>query len=290
MLRVWVTISLLMVMVFTGIGLVVSKAWGWSEYASDEVYLIAMNTYYYDVHPSPLVLLSANGDGQTWSFAQFYRGVKNFSCSPNGQVFAVTTDEGILHVMDRSGVRYERSINLVTLGGFSVNNDGTVTTLKERFINADKSEPVSLPPDPNYNHVISASSGLALWSGDAPESLEVTTANGQVLWTIASAYQPIWLPSEALFAFIYSPGSDEHYREYLADPQQQRLFQIPFKTRFSNIFTPDATKKVVDTGHVVYLGNVVSDGDQQAVATEGKALYWPYCFLTFRPKLVLPGG
>src|SRR4051794_40401571 len=104
MLRFWITVSLLLVMVFMGFGLVVSKAWGWSEYASDELYVI----YYQTTVDgrSPLFLVNGNGTGEQWKLDTEAETLRQLNCSPDGQTLVFDTDQREFYTVRSTGIVY----------------------------------------------------------------------------------------------------------------------------------------------------------------------------------------
>ena len=101
MLRFWITVSLCLLIIFTGIGLAVSKAWGWSEYASDTLYIVAFER---TSSHSSFVLVNADGSGQ--KRISFFGGRSATpEWSPRGDQIAFTHIGGNFRigVMDPSG-------------------------------------------------------------------------------------------------------------------------------------------------------------------------------------------
>ncbi|MBI1255997.1 MAG: hypothetical protein GC204_00870 [Chloroflexi bacterium] len=123
MLRFWVMVSLLLTTVFTGIGLLVSRAWGWSEYASDELYLVySYLDYHYDIQ---YFIVNADGSDTpkklTWNDGFILR----MGCSPDGKTFAFATKAHHLYVLTNSGLSYDRSESRA-FGDMDVMNDQSV--------------------------------------------------------------------------------------------------------------------------------------------------------------------
>ena len=104
MLRFLISISLCLLIVFTGIGALLSRQWGWSEYASSELYLA-----YQDVsQPASFFLTDANGSDQQWKLSSKAGTLAALNCSPDGRTLAFLTASGHLYVVSQAGLLYDR--------------------------------------------------------------------------------------------------------------------------------------------------------------------------------------
>src|SRR5258707_7597405 len=104
MLRFWITVSLLLTVVFTGIGLMVSKAWGWSEYASPELYLVSASL------PDNYFITNTDGSDKPEKLVWNRGTITTIGCSPNGNTFAFLTDRVHLYVLTSNGISYDKVI------------------------------------------------------------------------------------------------------------------------------------------------------------------------------------
>src|SRR5215213_348017 len=108
MLRFMLGVSLSLLIVLTGIGLVLAHPWGWSEYTSDTLYVVYAQMT--DGVPSPFFLSSIDGSHQQWQLMAQVGTLKTVSCSPDGRTLAYLTESGHLHVVNRAGEVYDRKL------------------------------------------------------------------------------------------------------------------------------------------------------------------------------------
>ena len=84
-LRLLLRISLYLLIVFTLIGVLISREWGWNEYASDELYLV-YSQITDDLHYSIINTDGGeNGEELTWQEGT----ITALDCSPDGRTLAV---------------------------------------------------------------------------------------------------------------------------------------------------------------------------------------------------------
>nr|AUN37650.1 hypothetical protein [uncultured bacterium] len=299
MLRVLITAALVLMVVFTGIGLATSKAWGWSEYASDALYVV-----YAPVINNERVQFFVNLDTGVeqqlvWNDKALHKVI---SCSPNGRTLAFLTDSSHLYVMTREGILYERPIDpgylleRVSDNGMValMRNDGAA--LRVTAAQADSSAPAQ--SDERYNHYEVSTQGLELWTSSV-NGVQLKSPNGALLLSLPNTYMGRWLAPESFFAVTYlsGPGSS------LNTSSGQYLIDIPTRNwvRLSNspylfAISPDGEK--------VAAYDVAADAspyrDQMvipkllalsSVKTHAPpAIDWPTCFLTFRPQMLIDGS
>ena len=122
MLRPLVRLALDLLIALIGLGLLIARAWGWSEYASRDLYVV----YYQIAAPQTrYFVVRADGSGAggqlTWPGDMVYQ----VACSPDGRALAVLTLDGHLLVLTSAGVVSNRVENPI-YSTLSVGNDGTV--------------------------------------------------------------------------------------------------------------------------------------------------------------------
>jgi hypothetical protein len=115
---------------FALIGVLLSHEWGWSEYASDELYVVFFNhptlrevPQYYIVDTDG----SSEGERLTWDSTV----ITAFDCSPDGRALAFLTDLAHLYVITSNGLLNHRIVDEVYID-LEIANNQTVE-LYQRF-------------------------------------------------------------------------------------------------------------------------------------------------------------
>ncbi|MFN8562960.1 MAG: hypothetical protein U0703_15415 [Anaerolineae bacterium] len=122
MLRFSITVSLLLMSGFTLVGGLLFHQWGWSEYASDALYIV-----YYQIKPAPFPFFIVNTDGGS-DPAQLVATdatLTGLDCSPDGRTLAFVTDSARLYVVNQAGALCDRALDHA-YPSLSVANNGTV--------------------------------------------------------------------------------------------------------------------------------------------------------------------
>ena len=110
MLRFLFLISVVLSAVFTLVGVVLSREWGWSEYASDELYLNYSRRF--TSSATSFFLINTGEDNPeerlTWGDTDIYA----FHCSPDGRTAAFISQDGQLYVINKGGIIYNKPVGL----------------------------------------------------------------------------------------------------------------------------------------------------------------------------------
>nr|AUN37651.1 hypothetical protein [uncultured bacterium] len=300
MLRVWMRAGLVLMALFTGIGLVVSKAWGWSEYASDDLYVVYASymgiTSYFSVKVN-----DAPDEGAllTWDKAE----ITALDCSPDGRRLAILTDTGHVGIVTAAGM-VENTPEDQGYDQVSVANDGTVALFNMETGDLRIGTTTMNLPVPaqqiSDNFIDMASQGFALWEKGVDDTELLSLASGEVVLSLPFTGGGQWLASENIFAFNYGLFSDEDAGKpsgwYLADAATHETVRIN-EWSISSPFSPDGTK----TANVVILDGLQQreqigvfgafaphDFAQARVLTSNPDIsHFPLCFLTFRPQRLI---
>ncbi|MEO8392206.1 MAG: hypothetical protein ABI700_04360 [Chloroflexota bacterium] len=303
MLRFWITVSLLLTIIFTGIGLLLSRQWGWSEYASDELYVV----YSALVDSDKLYfIVNANGSSKSETLKSTQGTITAVNCSPDGRTLAFLTDAMHLYVVTSTGLIYDKLINRI-YANLTVANNGTVVYFQntDAFrVDANHAEQLVLPggdyprgSTSYYDYVGVSSQRFELWSSP-PDGVQVVSPTGQILSTIFHAnVEQLWT-SERIFTYFFYPttfsGDALNSGRYLFDTSTEHAFRLSELTPFS-LFSPDgtleATAGVVD-GQQVHDQIVVVDpfkpiGSGRQLTHDLDTTFALVCFLTFRPQMLL---
>src|SRR3954464_3937366 len=138
MLRLLIAVSLPLLIVFTGIGLLLSRQWGWSEYASDALYVV-----YYTGSQGGIryFIVNADGHGDSAPLTWNEETITALGCSPDGRTFAIFTHARHLYVLTSAGLAYDKQTTR-PYDDVRVQNDQTVSLyLEDSYgisLNADK--------------------------------------------------------------------------------------------------------------------------------------------------------
>lgn len=273
---------------FTLVGLLISREWGWSEYASDELYVV----YHQGAQrPTPFFLVNADGSGETWALTTNNEIIVNLDCSPDGRTLAFVTDLPHLYVINQTGIIFDRTLDRVYKDvSFQVANNGLVTYQGELFVDANDSHPLIAPHGYEGTSATISSWGFFLWKY-ANGGIEAVNSAGDTVIFVRYGYAPRWLASEKLFVFS-SPYGMPRSRQLLADAMTQQMVLLPPNTP-DGIFSPDGTKRVVRgvdraNGYEdILLIDAFSNDVTQQLSHNDNYYYAPDCFLTFRPEMLI---
>jgi hypothetical protein len=290
MLRVWVIFALLLTAIFMGIGLVVSKPWGWSEHASDALYLV-----YWQAKPQPpypyFMVNTADG-AERWELTDKSETIIRLNCSPDGRVMAILTDLANLYVFNDAGVIYKRALRQ-SYWRLNVANNGSVILFKEDtgVFSVDAVNPERMLASPygekNDDADIS-SSGLTLWTNSRNNNVKIVSPTGEVATLLLQGYSTQWLASEQLFTFYNNNVYPS--RRYLVDIATQNVAMLKDSGLF-DLFSPDGTKRAIGyqegSTEQIWFTNGLSIDQVQQLVDYKNGIYAPICFLTFRPQMLL---
>ena len=189
MLRFVTLVFLRLLIIVTGIGLLVSRAWGWSEYASPELYvvyfqLIQGKTQYFIVNSDG----SSAGQPLNWNDG----GITSLDCSPDGRTFAFLTNSGHVYVMTASGLVHD-SPEDTRYTTVNVANDGTTALFDPagaRLLINQRVVDLSTPDREGnaYDRVDISAQGLVLWIQDFANIQVVSLADGSVVPYVPHGY------------------------------------------------------------------------------------------------------
>ncbi len=297
MLRFLIFPSLCLLILFSAIGLLFSRQWGWSEYASPELYL----TYQEALNGAhPFFLVDAMGSGQRWKLSAGSGNLTALNCSPDGRTLAYLTDKGHLYVVNQAGIVYDRALGQ-GYDALAVANDGMIAASQTVYgIVYIISPEGSYPPDPPqhiaYDRVKIASSGATLWSHTAVGGIELVAPSGATVMTISSgAFSPVWLASERIFAFSY-PDQASNVAGGLADTSRQMVVRFRNGILRDPILSPDATVEALPiqssttNATQIALVDPLTGTVRQQFGNDDRVDHLPICFLTFRPQILVSGS
>src|SRR5690349_5945788 len=93
-----------LLILIVGIGLMVSRAWGWNEYVSPESYVV-----YYQLNQGKTHYFVVNADGRSASELLSWNdgGISSLDCSPDGRTFAFLSGGSHVYVMNRTGLIHD---------------------------------------------------------------------------------------------------------------------------------------------------------------------------------------
>nr|AUN37653.1 hypothetical protein [uncultured bacterium] len=288
MLRVWVMVSLLMTLVFTGIGLATSKAWGWSEYASDELYLVYMPEKIGD-SPYSYFIANADGSGEHWKLAAATGTLTKVNCSPDGRTVTFVTDAPHLYIVNRSGIVFDRVLGQASTEIISSN--GFDASLGDLIINSYNH--ILKYPEDGYEYAPprTSPSGMLLWNR-LPMGILMTTSTGEFVTSLSQSTNAAWLASKDVFTFTAPVGYRSGWHQYLEDIRTRNVIMLPPQSP-SGVFSPDGTVRAKTTPNKsgmianISLTSVFSNDPIKQLTFSLDAYYIPVCFLTFRPQILL---
>src|SRR5579871_3402962 len=168
MLRFLIISALCLTIVFSGISLLISKVWGWSEYASPELYVVYQQ--WIGMPPFPYFLVDADGSGQKWKLTMENEQPKDLNCSPDGRTLAFLLKKH-LYVVNSSGIIYDQELKTgYEVVGVNNSQDAYLSWLYAyrqhgdlSIVDATHSDAIPLPDQDNYTNLQVSSSGMVLW-------------------------------------------------------------------------------------------------------------------------------
>jgi hypothetical protein len=295
MLRLANRLSLVLLVIMSGIGLLVSHSWGWSEYASPELYLLYAQLT--DGAPSHFFLINTDGSNARWQLTPDEGALRTVSCSPDGRTLALLADNGHLSVINQSGSLYERKLGL-GYDTLAAANNGDVAVSKESYgivlvVTPHDSYPPVPPDHIAYDPIKLSSSGNTLWSHTAQGGIKLLAPSGEMLLALApDAASPTWLASEQMFTFT-------HYDQAalsvggMVDTSRPLVAQVRHSMIPLGLLSPDArllAVRYVDATRrheQLYLVDPLTNQPKQQLTSDEDYFHLPMCFLTFRPEMLI---
>lgn len=295
MLRFSITVSLLLMSGFTLVGGLLFHQWGWSEYASDALYIV-----YYQIKPAPFPFFIVNTDGGS-DPAQLVATdatLTGLDCSPDGRTLAFVTDSARLYVVNQAGALYDRALDHA-YPSLSVANNGTVALFNlgaapsdydVLLVDAAHALPLTPPDRRQYISVEPSSPGTLLWHRTNAYGLEVTSLTDAVIGSFSEVIFPKWLASEQVMTFGDIASSPQ--TRVLVDTGAQKSVRLS-SAILSGVFSPDGTKRTVnrvEPGTVtvqIVITDPFTDDHPRQLTHNSRGIYSPVCFLTFRPEMLI---
>ncbi len=278
------------------LGLLIARAWGWSEYASPDLYLI----YYQLANPSVHYFV-VNADGSDSGDLLRWDGspITKLDCSPDGRRFAFLTNDGQLIALDRGGIVSQQPV-APSYSTVNVADDGSLALYDpasgKLWVN-DTEIDLSTPDRPGhpFDRIDIASHSEILWTQNFSDIALVSLATGVVTPAVPHGYSGQWLASGQMIVFADqvtdSEGIGLYGGQYLIDLPSQRVIRIGDWTLSSPI-SPDGTKvaaasPITSLNHVAQavVYGLFDNSYHQLLTHDPKTASQPVCFLTFRPEL-----
>ena len=301
MLRFVAHFFLRLLIIVTGIGFFVSRAWGWSEYTSPELYviyyqLIQGKTQYFIVNSDG----SRPGEGLSWNDG----GIGSLDCSPDGRTFAFLTSSGHVYAMTSVGLIHDRleDPHYTTV---NVANDGTLALFNpndSRLLINQRVIDLSTPDRTGnaFDRVDISAQGLVLWTQDFENIQVVSPATGSVVPYLAHGYSGQWNSTGQMIVFSDQltdyEGMWEARGQYLMDVATRRIVRISDWTVNSPL-SPDNTQVAAavpllgyDHKAQVEVFSVFDDQRRLLLTHDANNGSQPVCFLTFRPQMLIAGS
>jgi hypothetical protein len=299
MLRLLTAFVVVLTLVFAGIGLLFSRAWGWSEYASNELYVLyarSLDGVSKEV-PPPYLLVNTDGSGDQWQLGAQTNLLMTVSCSPDGRTLAYLTSDGQLTVANESGIVYQKNVG-AGYDALDAANNGTVavsqTATGISLIVSAQGNTIPVPPDHiAYDPIKVASSGVTLWSHTAQGGIKLLSSSGETKLSLApNASSPAWLAGEQLFTYT-TYDSASFPQGGIVDPAHAMVTQVRRSLFQFGLLSPDARSVVVQfvlgdrrDHEQLYLVDPLTSRPQQQL-TDDDFFHLPVCFLTFRPAMLI---
>lgn len=299
MLRFLTLLSLRAVLCLALVGVLLVRAWGWSEYASPELYVV-----YYQILGScnAYFLVNANGEHPSEALALPDDERAVLDCSPDGRTLAVLTERQLV-VVNAAGMMQQTPVDhrYTTV---NVADDGTVALLdapagRVRVNDAEITLTAADAERYPLDRVDVATSGLILWNQHFSRIDVVTPDRQQVLASVANGHSGTWLPAAPLFTFYNletdRDGAATGGGQYLMDIVHQRTVKVSGWV-VSRPLSPDGRQvaaALVSRGSslvqvVVY--DLFTDANRRQLTFDAQVASQPICFLAFRPEALLAGG
>ncbi len=286
--------ALRLLIVCAGIGLLISRQWGWPEYASPELYL-ASQFWMGGVHVRYFIS-AADGSGETEELVSKAGAIYALNCSPDGRTLAFLTETAHLYVLNRTGILYDTPIESTYVDlrviprYLSVANNGLVAFYQKKaggiLVDAHQSKPL-IPPRANwtYDGISVSSQNYELWNLGG--GIDVVSPTGERIMTL-DYYGGTWTSSEQYVNATYT--SPNQAAQYLIDIANQRAVRLNDVTITVQPISPDLSKIAIprysdeEGNDVTDVYDLISRNRVVRVTHSGES---PLCFITFRPQMLL---
>ena len=300
MLRFIALCFLRLLILITGVGLLVSRAWGWSEYASPESYVV-----YFQLSQGKTQYFVVNSDGSSDGEKLSWKGspITSLDCSPDGRTFAFLSG-GHVDVMTEAGLVHDTPAD-ARYTTVNVANDGTLAlfdpTDAHLLVN---NRPVDLATAGRkgnaFDRIDISAQGLVLWMQDFATIQVVSLVTASVLPYIPHGYSGQWSTNGQMIVFADQvtdiEGTALYGGQYLMDLATQRVVRIGDWT-LSSPLSPDGTEvaaalSITSMKHTtqVAIFNVFGDSQRRLLTHDPTVSSQPVCFLTFRPQMLIAGS
>lgn len=296
MLRFLTLLSLRIAVCLVLLGVLIARAWGWSEYASPALYVV-----YYQIlnNHNAYFVVNVDGEGGGEALVNVDGGRSTVDCSPNGRAFAMLTNRQLI-VASATG-EIERTPIDREYTTVNVADDGTVALLDAQAgwlrvnnVEIDLTSPdgVTFPLD----RVDISPDGLILWNQHFSHIDVITPDRQQVLASVPSGHSGTWLPSEALFTFydllVDRDGNAQSSGQYVMDMRVQKTVKVGGWS-MSRPLSPDGTQvaAALVSGSsrlaqvVVY--DLFTNANRRQLTFDAERASQPICFLAFRPEALM---
>lgn len=280
-------------------GVLIARAWGWSEYASPELYVVytqiinSRNAYF---------IINANGESAGEALVGNDGAISTVDCSPDGRVFALLSERRQLSVVREAGavVQMLADRDYTTV---NVADDGTIALFDPEagWLRIGSAEiDLSTPGDAHpLDRVDISPQGLVLWNQHFRSIEVVTPATGEVVAAVPSGYAAVWLAAGQMFSF-YDIVADvsgfvRHGGLYVMDVPLQKVVRIG-NWSMTRPLSPDGRQMaaaVVPGGRrrtqvIVY--DLFTNANRRQLTFDPAVASQPICFLAFRPAVLIEDG
>jgi hypothetical protein len=299
MLRLFLVIAGGLLIALMGISLGIARAWGWSEYASPELYVV----YYQISNPhNQFFVVDASGSGLNAELAGSGGTIAQVDCSPDGRYFAFLTDTHHLYVLNSAGTVSDRAEDpaYTTL---SVANDGTAALfdpLDDRLLIGDHALDLSAARPANaFDRVKLSQQGNILWMRNFND-IQIVSSGGSVTPYVPHGYSGNWLASGQIFTYADNMTDPEgvglYGGQYLMDMRTHLVAKIG-DWDLSRPLSPDAVKTAapltisgVSTKTQIVVYDLLTNAHLKVLTHDPDTASQPVCFLTFLPKMLIAGN
>jgi hypothetical protein len=293
MLRLFMCFTLCLLLLFMGMGLLISHEWGWSEYTTDALYAV----YQQQVGESPqFFLVDADGNSEPVSLRWREGNLTAISCSPDGRTLAFLGDAVQLYVINRSGVLYDWVLGSGYDGIYTANS-GRVAVFREDgglpMIVDTQGSDLPVPDDHSaFEPLVITSSGLSLSHKRTGGVYLVSPAGDELMGLPLGTFSPLWLASEQLLMFSDSVYTDS-WDGGIVDAASRMILRFHDSIIPYGIFSPDATKQVMPLDNLekhqdqLYVIDPLTRRSIRQLTYDEGVIHIPLCFLTFKPEILI---
>jgi hypothetical protein len=293
MLRFLAFLSLRLAVCLVLFGVLIARAWGWSEYASPALYVVytqiinGRNAYF---------VINANGESAGEALIGNDGRISTVDCSPDGRVLALLSERRQLSVVSEPGT-VEQMLTDRDYTTVNVADNGTVALFDPEagWLRVDRAEIDLSTPDGEahpLDRVDISPQGLVLWNQHFRSIEVVTPATGAVVAAVPSGYAGVWLASGQMFTF-YDIDADvsgfvRDGGQYVMDVPMQKIVRVGGWT-MTRPLSPDGRQvaaAVVPGGRQrtqVLVYDLFTNANRRQLTFDPAVASQPICFLTFRP-------